>query len=78
MGRISLCRRGGARKAKKDTDEGWRCRGEPAPRRGDNAMQRVHFCGNAALASKVGGDGSTGGDRTCGIAWKMKKCRGKF
>ena len=63
MGRISLCRRGGARKAKNDTDEGWRCRAEPAPRRGDNAMQRVHFCGNAAPASKSGDmprDGSKG------------------
>ncbi|EYB94673.1 hypothetical protein Y032_0168g165 [Ancylostoma ceylanicum] len=40
MGRISLCRRGGARKAKNDTDEGWRGKAEPAPRRGDNAIQR--------------------------------------
>ncbi|EYC29035.1 hypothetical protein Y032_0007g3551 [Ancylostoma ceylanicum] len=61
MGRITLCRRGGARKAKKDTDEGGRCRAGPAPRRGDNAMQRVHFCGNGAPACKSGempGDGS--------------------
>ncbi|EYC06531.1 hypothetical protein Y032_0075g942 [Ancylostoma ceylanicum] len=56
MGRISLCRRGGARKAKKDTDEGGRCGAGPAPTRGDNPMQRIHFCGNGTPASKGGGE----------------------
>ncbi|EYC12441.1 hypothetical protein Y032_0047g1483 [Ancylostoma ceylanicum] len=66
MGTISFCRRGGARKGKKDTDEGWRWRAEPAPRRADNATQRVHFCGNGAPAPKSGempGDGSNGAIR---------------
>ncbi|EYC01664.1 hypothetical protein Y032_0105g3677 [Ancylostoma ceylanicum] len=63
MGRTSLCRREGASKTKNDTDEGWRCRAEPAPRRGDNAKERVHFCGNGAPASnswETPRDGSKG------------------
>ncbi|EYC31913.1 hypothetical protein Y032_0003g1303 [Ancylostoma ceylanicum] len=59
MGGMSLHRRKGARRSKKATDEG----AGPAPRRGDNAMQWVHFCGNDAPALKGGevpGDGSTG------------------
>ncbi|EYC33135.1 hypothetical protein Y032_0002g621 [Ancylostoma ceylanicum] len=53
MGGISLCRREGARKAKKDKNEGGRCRIRPAPTRGDNAMQRVHYCGSGTKATKA-------------------------